>query len=636
MKNIFKTILFPLFLTVVFTTGCNDFDDVNTDPYVASEDQVQVEYFINNSIIGSQQDPHISERIFVLYWKTAGRQQYGGGISTGGYNDGWSSDYYGSNYMGGWLNHIYAAIQVAEKQIADGNSKQYTNNLLQVARIWRAYLLSELTDNFGPIPLDGYQGVNPTFSDVKTVYYYLLDELKDASSKIDPSITGSLSADLDQAYGFNYANWQKYANSMRLRLAMRLSEVDPAKAKAEFEAAVTQPLITSSDETFQIAEKSGWDALTGVMTREWNSFILSSTMNNLMLGLGGIKSADQVGADMQSYVKAENYVGLKFDNHFTTKTNDPSAGYWLDGLPYAIDPRAYKAYIIPGDFTNSQFNAYPSWNNTAKTTERDLVDSLGAVVKTLDAKYTWNAPVNGAWGAKGTKNQIYSYNGAVPRHANNFRNSTNKRIFFAPWETYFLIAEAAVRGWSVPMTGKAAYESGIDASFNYWGVSSYSSAYKASMAYNRVGTSVSWDHTTEPAASYMVSYKDGYTGTSATTSRIYPKNDLYMSGTVKNDHLTKIITQKFIAQTPYLPLESWSDQRRLGLPFFENPAIELPLTNLPDLNDNNYMTSNVKFFPQRLKYPSSIQASNEAGYNQAVTALGGADAVLTPLWWAKK
>ena len=105
---------------------------------------------------------------------------------------------------------------------------------------------------------------------------------------------------------------------------------------------------------------------------------------------------------------------------------------------------------------------------------------------------------------------------------------------------------------------------------------------------------------------------------------------------MKNDRLTKIITQKFIAQNPWLPLETWNDHRRLGLPFFENPAIENPLVNMPALNTGNYMTSDVRFFPQRVRYPSSLAGSNPAGYQQAVGHLGGEDAVLTPLWWAKK
>ncbi len=634
MKKIFR-ILLPVVALSAVVTGCKKFDEINVDPYLANEQQVQVEYFINGAIIADQMDPHIAERIFVLYWKTAGRQQWGGGISTGGYNDGWSSDWYGSGYMGRSLNRIYSAIDVAEKQIASGNVKSYTKNLLQIARIYRVYLLSELTDNFGPIPLNGFQGVNPDFSDVKTVYYYMLDELKDASSKLDLTVADKPSADFDQAYGFNYASWQKYANSMRLRLAMRLSEVDAAKAKSEFEAAASQPLLTQNADNFQIQEKGGWDDLTGVMTREWNYFQLPQTLNNLYTGLGGITTAAQAPA-FASKAKPADYIGLRFLNHWPTKTNDPIAGYWLDGLPNIIDPRAYKTFIIPGDFNNPDFNAYPSWDNTAKTTSRDLTDASGAVVKTIDAAFTWNAPVDGSWGDKGSMNGVATFNGCTPRLANHYRNSTAKRLFFGSWETYFLLAEAAVKGWTTPMSGQAAYEAGIDRSFEDVGVTQYAAAYKTSTSYNRAGTSVSWTHTTEPAATYNMNYVDGYTGTAGTVAIKYPVNNLYKNGTVKNDQLTKIITQKFIAQNPWVPLETWSDQRRLGLPFFENPAVEKPLTNMPDLNDGNYMTSSVKFFPQRLKYPSSVPSNNKKGYDQALSQLGGADGTLTPLWWAKK
>ena len=138
----------------------------------------------------------------------------------------------------------------------------------------------------------------------------------------------------------------------------------------------------------------------------------------------------------------------------------------------------------------------------------------------------------------------------MPRLSQAFRESKSKRIFFTPWETYFLLAEAAVKGWTVPMSGQVAYEEGIKASFAYWGVSSHLGAYLASTNYNRAGTSVSWTHTTEPAASYTVTYKDGYTGVPGVATIKYPVNTIYKNGAVKNDLLTKIITQKFIAQTP--------------------------------------------------------------------------------------
>lgn len=623
---------------VLIGTGCKKFDEINVDPYLANEQQVQVEYFINGAIMTDQMDPNISERTFVLYWKTAAHQQWGGGISTGGYNDDWSSQWYGANYQGRALNRIYSAVDVAEKQIAAGNVKPYTNNLLQIARIYRAYLLSELTDNFGPIPLNGFQGVNPDFSDVKTVYYFMLDELKDATSKIDVSVLAKPDVALDQAYGYDYSKWLKYGNSMRMRLAMRLSEVDAQKAKTEFEAAASDlgKLITTPAEAFKVQEREGWDDLTGVMSREWNYYQLSQTLNNLYTGLGGIKSADQgLSASQVSAIKPADYAGLRFLNHWPTKTNDPMAGYWLDGLPNVIDPRAYVTFIIPGDVSNPQFNKYPSWDNSAVTTVRTLTDADGNVVKTLDAKNTFNGLVNGSWGEAGAKNNVATYNGCTPRLAQKFRNSKNSRMFFGAWETYFLLAEGAVRGWATPISGKAAYEAGIDASLVYAGVENFAGAYKASTSYNRVGTSVSWDHTTEPPATHTMNYADGYTGTTGTVEIKYPVNGLYKNGTVKNDHLTKIITQKFIAQNPWVPIEAWNDQRRLGLPFFENPAVEKPLINMPDLNSGNYMTSSVKFFPQRIKYPSSVPGNNPKGYDQALSQLGGPDNVLTPLWWAK-
>jgi hypothetical protein len=610
--------------------SCSDFEEINRDPNSANEEQVEVEYALNGSIIGAQMNPDVAERSFVLYWKTAGRQHRQGGLSSGGYDDGWTTAYY--NQVSGWLNGVNLAIELAEKKIGNNTAKPHTNNLLQVARIWRAYLLSEMSDNFGPVPITAFQGVNPEFTNVKDVYYYILKELKEAGAAVDESVANPAGlSDYDPAYGYNYNKWKRYANSLRLRLAMRLSEVDPEKAKTEFEAAAgTDLLITETDHTFKVQEKPGWDDLTGVMSREWNAQLLSATLNNLYVGLGGITSEEQLPDSLHPYIKPANDLGLKFANHMASATNDPMAGYWFDGLHEVIDPRAYKAFIIPGQFNNPDFSPYPSYTNDAKTVKRNM-DGYGEV----NASFTWNAATTGDWGEKGAKNFLYSYPGTNPRLAQRFRTSTSQRIFFAPWETYFLLAEAAVRGWTTPVTAQAAYETGISKSFEYWGVSQYLGAYLASQDYNNDGTSVSWAHTAEPPATRSMTYVDAYTKAAGTANIVYPSNTLYKNGAVKNDQLTKIITQKFLAQVPWLPLEAWNDQRRLGLPFYENPAIERPLPNLPALNAGNYMTSNVKFFPQRLRYPSSLANSNATGYQQAVSLLEGTDAVLTPLWWAK-
>ncbi|MCX2451075.1 SusD/RagB family nutrient-binding outer membrane lipoprotein [Pedobacter sp. PLR] len=634
MKLIIKTAC-TLLATSLLLTSCKKFDEVNVNPVAASGDQVQPEYFLNNSIIGAQQNPEVAERAFVLYWKTAGHQHSNGSFYSATYDDTFTTIYF--NQVSGWLNSANTAISIAADKKASGTDAPYTNNVAQVARIWRAYLMSEMSDNFGPIPVLAFQSTNPDYNNVKDVYYYLLEELKDATSKIDVSVvnTDALKK-LDPAYQYNYANWIRYANSMRMRLAMRLSEVDPAKAKTEFEAAAAgSNFISEKAETFEVQERPGWDNLTGVMSRDGNAQYISATLNNIYLGLGGVKSADQLDPKFLPFIKPANWLGLKLDDHFTSMTNNPSAGYWFDGLPETIDPRAYKTFIIPGDFENPNFSFFPIAQKDAITTVRKLNDKDNNVVKIIDAKFNWNASNTGDWGAKGTKNELRAYAGTMPRLSSKFRLSTNKRVFFAPWETYFLLAEAAERGWVTPVSGKAAYEAGIKSSFAYWEAEGLAT-YLTSEDFNRVGTSVSWDHITEPNSSHEMNYKDGYTDVAGVATVLYPKNDLYKKGTVKNDRLTKIITQKFIAQTPWLPLEAWNDQRRLGLPFFENPAIEIVLPNLPALNKSNYMESNVKFFPQRLRYPSGLRDTNAKGYEQALKALNGVDEVLTPLWWAQK
>lgn len=638
MKNI-KNIILPFCLGSLVLASCSDFEEVNVDPTKASSDQMKVEYIINESLTKAQQDPDVAERAFVLNWKTAARQQWSNGIANGSYNDGWISNYY--DQSANWQTSINLAIRLADEKIENGLSgddAEKVPNYKQVARIWRVYLMSEFVDNFGALPLNGFTGVNPTFSNTKDVYYFMLSELKDAAAQMNPSVTVTDDdKKYDRAYKFDFAKWIKYANSMRLRLAMRLSEVDPQKAQSEFEEAVKGSLIQSPDDNFTCDERPGWDALTGVMTREWNAQLLSATLNNLMINIGGVKSTDQpISEAAKAHIKPANYMGLKYDKHFSAYTNDPSAGFWYDGLYEKMDPRAYALFFIPGDFDDENYCYYPSWTQDAKTQIKNLYqDDKETVLEKVDASYTWNAPAIGSYGDKGAKNELYNYSGTCPGLSLDYRDSQNSRIFFASWETDFLIAEAALRGWNVPMSAKQAYEAGVRASFEYNGVSQFVDEYLASKEYNRVGTSAAWDHTAEPPATVQMTMKDGYTKAESTYTFTYPVASNTLYGKALNDHLTKIITQKYLANMPWLPLEAWSDHRRLGLPFFETPCVEQPLIYIPSLTKGNYMKAKIEYYPQRLKFPSKLETSNPAAYSEIESVLGGKDDVFTPMWWAK-
>ena len=630
------------------TTSCDDFEEINVSPSVAGKEVVKPYYALNNSIIGAQQSPHEAERIAVYNWASAARisGENSPFLSNGRYSDSYNHDYHNS-YISNWIKNATLAITLADEKAADLVSEHdinFNKNVKAFARIWRVVMISEYTDNFGPYPIEAFQGTNPAFNSVQEVYYFMLDELKAAVADIvlseEPTADEAKS---DPIFGYNAEKWAKYGNSLRLRLAMRLSEVDGAKAKSEFEAVDKNMLIKTLDETAKVKEYNQWNAWAGIYSRSWNIISLPSSMSNILVGLGGVSVSEQ-RPDLAQYTKPMDYLGMQFLDHYADKTDNPTKGYWIDGIPENLDPRALRIYCIPGDKAADNFKDYGS--SDIKNTTQPLNDADGEKILDLQGQFTWNyypAGSRGAWSPKFAKNYAVGswYDTMLPVLCKTYGgDSESSRIWFGAWETHFLLAEAALYGWSAGTSAEAAYEQGIRVSFENFGVSQYVDAYLQSEDYNRVGVSVKFSHTEEPA-SFTANYVNGYTNEAGTITYEYPNAamGLYKGGKL-NDQLAKIITQKYIAQTPYGTLEMWNDRRRLGLPWFEIPNNETSFVGADMENTwtpNSYKEKqSSKVFPQRLRYPSSLQNADPQGYAKAIELLGGADNTLTPLWWAIK
>lgn len=647
-----------LFLGLGFCAGlvsCSDFDEVNTNPTAAGEEYVKPQYALNNSIGQAQMNPGTAERIVVYNWASAaricGEMSF---LNVGRYSDDYTSSYYYPD-LSASIKNATLAITAVENQLeaatTTAHEKEFFPNVKQFARIWRAYLISEFVDNFGPYPIESFLGENPVFNSEKDDYEFILKELKEAAATINTSVLpveAEGKCDPFDNVKYDPVKWQKYANSLRMRLAMRLSNIDKATAQAEFEDAAKGNKILTADDMFAVKENDGWDVFSGVYTRSFDDQVLSSTVANLLTNLGGIKVTEQ-RSDLASYVKPANYLGIKYDRHYVANTDNPTKQYWLDGMPENLDPRALKIFCLPDD-ENAE-NYIDKYNDrTAKDFVLYTVDENGNPIPNkdnpgeikIDATRCWNgypAGSRGGWSPTLAYNQLvtngYGPGCTLPMLGKDYCKGKS-RIFFAAWETYFLLAEASLYGWNTGITAKKAYENGIKASFEYFGVSEYVNDYLNSTNYNRVGTSVKFDHTTEPTAEQMT-YVDGYSKEQKTVTYEYPTASKTLYGKALNDHLTKIITQKFIAQTPYLVLEMWSDFRRLGLPFFEIPANESSMTGSDMVNvwnPNSWKDGQKwEFYPQRMRYPSSLENADPEGYKQAVELLGGSDNIITPLWW---
>ena len=647
-----------LFLGLGFCAGlvsCSDFDEVNTNPTAAGEEYVKPQYALNNSIGQAQMNPGTAERVVVYNWASAaricGEMSF---LNVGRYSDDYTSAYYYPD-LSASIKNATLAITAVENQLeaatTTAHEKEFFPNVKQFARIWRAYLISEFVDNFGPYPIESFLGENPVFNSEKDDYEFILKELKEAAAAINTSVLpveAEGKCDPFDNVKYDPVKWQKYANSLRMRLAMRLSNIDKATAQTEFEDAAKGNKILTADDMFAVKENDGWDVFSGVYTRSFDDQVLSSTVANLLTNLGGIKVTEQ-RSDLASYVKPANYLGIKYDRHYVANTDNPTKQYWLDGMPENLDPRALKIFCLPDD-ENAE-NYIDKYNDrTAKDFVLYTVDENGNPIPNkdnpgeikIDATRCWNgypAGSRGGWSPTLAYNQLvtngYGPGCTLPMLGKDYCKGKS-RIFFAAWETYFLLAEASLYGWNTGTTAKEAYENGIKASFEYFGVSEYVNDYLNSTNYNRVGTSVKFDHTTEPTAEQMT-YVDGYSKEQKTVTYEYPTASKTLYGKALNDHLTKIITQKFIAQTPYLVLEMWSDFRRLGLPFFEIPANESSMTGSDMVNvwnPNSWKDGQKwEFYPQRMRYPSSLENADPEGYKQAVELLGGSDNIITPLWW---
>ena len=129
---------------------------------------------------------------------------------------------------------------------AEGNEEA-----LAVLDIWNVFMFHRMTDSWGPIAyseagLGGTEIAYDLQEDMYDEFFTLLDAAEETLSGINGTV--GVFRDYDAIYGGDTELWRKFANSMRLRLALRISDVDPARAQTEAEAAVAAGVMDSNDD----------------------------------------------------------------------------------------------------------------------------------------------------------------------------------------------------------------------------------------------------------------------------------------------------------------------------------------------------------------------------------------------------
>jgi hypothetical protein len=162
-----------------------------------------------------------------------------------------------------------------------------TSGEYALSTIFMAYSTHRVTDYWGPIPYSqaGIPGLTVAYDKQQDVYTDLFKKLTESVTTLNGMKGKNVFGDYDIIYGGNVDKWIKFANTLRLRLAIRISNIDPAKAKTEAEAAYAAGVIESNDDN-AFALNSVADQNSISQMSEWNEFRMSAAMESVMTGYG--------------------------------------------------------------------------------------------------------------------------------------------------------------------------------------------------------------------------------------------------------------------------------------------------------------------------------------------------------------
>ncbi|POY37056.1 SusD/RagB family nutrient-binding outer membrane lipoprotein [Solitalea longa] len=284
---------------VVLLTGCEQgLDGLNDNPNQPTADMydfnkstigtvlrygVDMNFTLNGGLVGAA---HLHERIKNL--NIDFYSQYinpSGGWTTRNYtpNGGWNGDYWKAHYQ--WLSTLNTVI-------AQGKDNPMAQNGVALARVWRVYIQSQATDFFGPIPFPKSPAeANPAYESLEAQYNFFFAELDAAVKQFSPG-KDFLTAE-DPIYFGDITKWKQFANSLRLRLALKVSEVNPQLCKAQAEAAFAAGVMQQGNDA-KIAGTTGWgNAYNYYMYQVgWGEkMVMTSSFQKILTGIGGVAYA---------------------------------------------------------------------------------------------------------------------------------------------------------------------------------------------------------------------------------------------------------------------------------------------------------------------------------------------------------
>jgi hypothetical protein len=532
VSNIAKKVSLALFTLALIPACTSEFIDMNTNPVGLTDEQANADFTLVSAFLQQAQRSIIPQDV--------GTYQLAENLTSDSYSgymgaqapfrsnsnnltyelvDGWNHTIWTDRYIN-VMNPTYKVIELAK-------TNPVYKDLEALAKVVRVSAMSRVSDKIGPVIYSKYNISEDDgailYDAQKDVYPMFFADLESAIAtlkelKASPVSAQMLKADLVYTAN-NYDNWLRVANTLRLRLALRISKVAPEIAKTQGEAALNP-------------------ANGGLLELNSQNCLVTTSVDHPLNIIGSPTqwSDTRMGAPMESIM----------------------GGY--------DDPRLGKYFVPAKDpAVVGQFKGI-----------RSGID--------IDGKARYNE---------------YSELVNLPQ---------KMQIMIAP-ESWFLKAEAALRGWAGAGDAQTNYETGILRSFEMYGIQAQAAAYMA-------------DSTKKPKP-----YIDPKART-AGQNDILEGSPHLSTITIKWDEsatpdrkLERIITQKWIALFPDGE-ESWAEYRRTGYPILFPVVVNLSAGLIPTIPG-----------VRRLPIPVREYNTNARGAKEGEATLGGPNTGPTRLWW---
>ncbi len=349
-------------MLLIVAVGCTKkFREYNTNPNNATEDMMQYDnlstgvFFsqMEQNIFPVAQQPAFGDEMYQVVQNLAGDVYSGymgasnnwfGGSNNTTYN--LTPSWYGHAFNRAFLSVMPAWLAIKKKTTGVTTAQ----HIYALAQIIKVESIHRTTDMYGPLPYFqfGNGSLTTNYDSQQDIYYSFFSDLDSAINTLSAYVQNYPGlkplASYDLIYGGDYVKWIKFANSLKLRLAMRMVYADAVKARQYAEAAVANPygVFTSNDDNALLKSNNGVQ--------------IHNPLQIICFNFDDVR----MGANMESFLKGYNDPRLPFMFNKAVADNN------YHGIRNGINITSKALYTTPFSTLNVSSETPIRWMSAAE------------------------------------------------------------------------------------------------------------------------------------------------------------------------------------------------------------------------------------------------------------------------------